>query len=82
MAELRACGPALRPPPNLLEVEAVIRGLYGEPHMAEEIGPKPHREALAFVLRYLTDACPEIREDFEAVIDRAQTLQRHWILGG
>lgn len=81
MAELRACGPALRPPRNFLEVEAVIRGLRGEPHMIEEIGASQQREALAFVLRYLTDSVPEIREDFDAVIDRSQVLQRRWIIG-
>ncbi|WP_026928620.1 hypothetical protein [Glycomyces tenuis] len=81
MAELRAAGPALRPPHNFLEVEAVVRGLCGEPHMIEEIGPRQRREALAFVLRYLTDSVPEIREDFDTVIDRSQALQRHWLVG-
>jgi len=81
MAELRAAGPLLRPPRNFLEVEAVIRGLYGEPHMLEEIGAKQQHEALAFLLRYLTDSIPEIRECFEAVIDQAQALQRFWIIG-
>lgn len=81
MAELRAIGPGLCPPQNFLEVEAVIRGLYGEPHLIEEIGAKQQREALAFILRYLTESIPEIREGFETVIDRAQALQRHWLTG-
>ncbi len=81
MAELRSAGPALCPPSNFLEVEAVVRGLCGEPHLIEEVGARRQREALAFVLRYLADALPEIREDFDAVVDRAQVLQRRWLVG-
>lgn len=82
MAELRAAGPALRPPPNLLEVEAVVRSRYGEPHLLEEIGARQRREAEAFVLRYLTDSIPEIRDRFDAVLDRSRELQIRRILGG
>lgn len=81
MAELRATGPGLCTPQNFLEVEAMIRGLYGEPHLIEEIGAKQQREALAFILRYLTESIPEIHEGFETVIDRAQALQRRRLIG-
>lgn len=81
MAELRAAGPSFGPRRNFLEVEAVIRGVYGETHLLEEVGPGQRREAFRLVLRYLADSVPEIREDFDAVIDKAQAIQKRWLVG-
>ncbi|WP_155830299.1 hypothetical protein [Glycomyces tenuis] len=81
MAELRHAGPGFAPPRNLLEVEAVIRGLRGEEHLLDEIGPKQLREALAFALRYLTDTEAEIHDDFDTVVDEAQRLMRQALTG-
>ncbi|GAB3655568.1 hypothetical protein [Glycomyces tarimensis] len=81
MAELRAAGPGLYPPTNFLEAEAVIRGLLGEPGMLGEVGRVRQRAAMRFVLRYLTDSEPEIKEDFDTVVDRAQQLQKRWLVG-
>lgn len=79
MSELRAArSPGA--PWNFLEVEAVVRGIFAEPHLLEEIGTRQQAEALRFILRYLTDTNPEIREDFDTVIDRAQELMKHQLL--
>lgn len=42
MAELRSAGAARHWPLSLLEVETVLRNLYGGPHLNEEIGAGQH----------------------------------------
>ncbi|GAB3648557.1 hypothetical protein [Glycomyces tarimensis] len=76
MAELRGAEPGYwsdhGPPGNFLEVEAVIRGLRGEGLLIAEIGGDRLRHTLRFLVRYLTGTVPEIRDDFDTVIDRAR----------
>lgn len=72
MAELRAAGPEHDPPANLLELEAAIRGLRGEPHLTAEIGTERLRTAYRYLIRYLTDTQPDIRNDFNELIRQAR----------
>lgn len=85
MAELRAAGPehwpGHGPPTNFLEVEGVIRGLRGEGHLMAEIGGDRIRAAFRFLIRYLTATVPEIRDDFDTVVDRARAHIMRGLIG-
>lgn len=72
LAEARAAGPGFAVPANFLDVEGVIRGLLGEPGILDRIDPTSLGRILTFLVQYLTDTEPEIKEDFDAVIDRAR----------
>lgn len=85
IAELGAAGPEYRPahgpPSNFLEVEAVIRGLRGERHLMAELGGDRMRCVFRFLVRYLTATVPEIREDFDSVVDKAREHVMRGLMG-
>lgn len=76
MDELRAAGPGYwfdqGRPSNFLEVEGVVRALRGESHLIADVSGDRLRFVFRFLVRYLTGTVPEIREDFDAIVDRAR----------
>lgn len=80
LAEARTAGPGFTLPRNWLDTEGAIRGLLGEPDILAHIDPTSTRRILAFLVQYLTDTTPEIKEDFDTVIDRAGEQIRQGIL--
>ncbi|WP_199044183.1 hypothetical protein [Glycomyces salinus] len=81
LAEARAARPGFTVPSNFLDVEGVIRGLLGEPGILDRIDPTSMRRILTFLVQYLADTTPEIREDFDAVIDQARQQIHRQIVG-
>lgn len=77
LKEARTAGPGFTVPSNFLDLEGVIRGLLGEPDIIQHIDPTSMRRILTFLIQYLTDTTPELKEDFDTVIDQArQNLAR------
>lgn len=78
IAELCQAGPGYRPPSNFLETEGVIRGLRGERSLTGHIGGHRLQITYQFLIHYLTATTPEIRGDFDTVIEQAREhlLQR------
>ena len=81
IAEASQAGPGFALPHNLLDLEGVVRGLRGEPDILSHIDPAALRRILTFLVQYLADSSPEIREDFDAVIDRARAEMYRQIIG-
>ncbi|GAB3993904.1 hypothetical protein GCM10029992_06790 [Glycomyces albus] len=81
LAEARAAGPGFTVPANLLDVEGVIRGLLGEPGILDRIDPTSLGRILTFLVQYLTGTELEIKEDFDAVIDRARQQIYRQVVG-
>ena len=67
--------------PGFIYVEGAIRGLYGEAHLFDELGPATRDAALSAVLRFLYSTEPGIRTRFDNVITEAQQLMTRWVLG-
>lgn len=81
MAEVRAANRAEEPPPDHLAVEAVIRSLYGEPHLIEPLSDSQRSRALYLVLRHQLSRYPWLGANFDAVIERARQVMTAWVLG-
>ncbi|WP_199039433.1 hypothetical protein [Glycomyces salinus] len=81
LAETRQAGPDYVVPPNVLEVEGVVRGLLGEEGILNQIAPASMRGIVLFLIQYLVDTMPELREDFDQAIDEARQYAYHQLMG-
>jgi hypothetical protein len=52
MGEVRTAALDAEPPPDFLAVEAIVRALYGEPHLLEPLGSEQRSQAGYTALRY------------------------------
>ena len=80
LAGARSAGPGYQAPDNFLDLEGVIRALTGEPGILEHIDPTSLARILVFLVQYLTDTTPEIKNDFDHIIDQARQQIRQQIL--
>ncbi|GAA1662768.1 hypothetical protein GCM10009830_05080 [Glycomyces endophyticus] len=81
MGEVRAAHRCTEPPPDYLAVEAVIRSLYGEPHLLEALDVHPRSQALYTVLCRQTSRHPWLAANPDRTIARARELAVVWLLG-
>jgi hypothetical protein len=81
MAELRRAGQGTEPPPNYLAVEAVVRSLYGEPHLIESLERQRRSQALYTALRHQVHRYPWLAANAEWVVERAKQTAVIWLLG-
>ena len=80
LAGARSAGPGYQAPDNFLDLEGVIRALAGEPGILEHIDPTSLGRILVFLVQYLTDTTPEIKNDFDHIIDQARQQIRRQIM--
>ena len=80
LAGARRAGPGYQAPDNFLDLEGVIRALAGEPGILEHIDPTSLARILVFLVQYLTDTTPEIRNDFDHIIDQARQQIRRQVM--
>ena len=80
LTQARKTGPGYQAPDNFLDLEGVIRALTGEPGILEHIDPTSLGRILVFLVQYLTDTTPEIKNDFDHIIDQARQQIRRQIL--
>ncbi|WP_199042914.1 hypothetical protein [Glycomyces salinus] len=80
LAEARTAGHGFTLPRNWLDTEGAVRGLLGEPDILAHIDPTSMRRILTFLVQYLADTTPEIKEDFDTVIDQAREQIRQKLL--
>ncbi|KPC67382.1 hypothetical protein ADL26_20870, partial [Thermoactinomyces vulgaris] len=52
MSEVRAAALGTEPPPDFLAVEAIVRALYGEPHLLEPLSSEQRSQASFTALRH------------------------------
>lgn len=81
MAELRFAGRTSEPPPDYLAVEAVVRSLYGEPHLIDPLEGRQRSRALYTALRHQTLRHPWLAANPEWVAERAKQTMMIWLLG-
>ncbi|WP_030160440.1 hypothetical protein [Glycomyces sp. NRRL B-16210] len=74
MAEVRAEGNGVGPPPNYLDIEAVIRSLYGEGHLLAPLDEDRRSQALWHALRHQVSRYRWIKTHPDQTIDRAKQL--------
>jgi hypothetical protein len=81
MAEIRRAGLGAEPPPDFLAVEAVVRSLYGEPHLLEPLTPQAKSAALYTIVQHQARAHQWLTANTDTVIDRAKTVMTTWLIG-
>ncbi|MDN3241843.1 hypothetical protein [Glycomyces tritici] len=81
MTELRHACKSTMPPPDHLGVEAVIRALYGEPHLAAPLAEQRHSQALYTALAYELSRHHWLRANPEHLVHYARKRMTTWILG-
>jgi len=81
MTELREANHGIEPPPDYLGVEAVIRSLYGEPHLLEPLADRQRSQTLHLLLQHQIRRHPWLGINSDAVIERAKQVMTTWILG-
>jgi hypothetical protein len=81
MAEVRHAGRASEPPPDYLAVEAVIRSLYGEPHLIEPLERRQRSQALYTALQHQVRRHPWLAANAAWVAERAKQTWTIWLLG-
>lgn len=79
MGELRAAGRGSEPPPDYLAVEAVVRALYGEPHLLEALSSEQRSQASFTALCHQLARYKWIGRHPETTIDRAKYLAMLWM---
>lgn len=80
MAEARRMCEGTEPPPDFLAVEAVVRSLYGEPHLIEPLRRQQHSQALYLALTIQTRHHPWLAAHPDWVLDRAKQTSLIWLL--
>lgn len=81
MAELRHAGRTAEPPPDFLAVEAVVRSLYGEPHLIEPLERRQRSQAIFTALQYQVHRHSWIAANAVWVAERAKQTWSIWLLG-
>jgi hypothetical protein len=81
LAELRRAGQGSEPPLDYLAIEAVVRALYGEPHLTEALEPQKKTQALYSALRHQVQRHPWLAANAEWVAERAKQTVLIWIVG-
>jgi len=81
MTEVRETTRGAEPPPDYLAIEAVVRSLYGEPHLLEPLTDHQRSQALYSVLLLQTRRFPWLATNLDHTFGRAKLLITTWILG-
>jgi hypothetical protein len=81
MTEVRETTRGTEPPPDYLAIEAVVRSLYGEPHLLEPLTDHQRSQALYSVLLLQTNRFPWLAANLHHAFDRAKHLMTTWLLG-
>lgn len=81
MTEVRETTRGAEPPPDYLAVEAVVRSLYGEPHLLDPLTDHQRSQALYSVLLLQTMRFPWLADNLHHTFDRAKHLMTTWLLG-
>lgn len=79
MRQIRAAGLDRSPAPDFLAVEAVVRALYGEPHLTEPLTSQAKSAAMYMVLRHQVRAHRWLGSHADTVVDRARAVVETWI---
>jgi hypothetical protein len=80
MAELRYAARTMEPPPDYLAVEAVVRSLYGEPHLIEPLELRQRSQALYTALQHQVRRHRWLATHAEWVAERAKQTWMIWLL--
>ncbi len=80
MTELRRAGRGVEPPPDYLAVEAVIRSLYGEPHLIEPLGEQQRSQAHFTALEFELRRHAWLKANPEHLVERARQRMTAWLL--
>jgi hypothetical protein len=81
MAELRTAGQHSSPPPDYLDIEAVIRSLYGEEHLLSALTNTEASQALYTLLADFTHRHPWLKTDARYLYERSQQTNLYWLCG-
>ena len=81
MTEVREAGRGSVPVIDYLAIEAVVRSLYGEPHLFEPLDAQQRSQALYAALRHQVTRHQWIGANPDHTIERAKQLMTTWILG-
>lgn len=74
-------GRASEPPPDYLAVEAVVRSLYGEPHLIEPFERRQRTQAMYIALQHQVHRHPWLATHAAWVVERAKQTNVIWLLG-
>ncbi|GAA2138895.1 hypothetical protein [Glycomyces algeriensis] len=81
LTELRRAGHGTEPPLDYLAIEAVVRALYGEPHLTEPLEPQKKSQALYAALQHQVERHPWLAENADWVVERAKQTALIWLVG-
>jgi hypothetical protein len=78
-AEMRRSCRGAEPPPDFLAIEAAVRSLYGEPHLAEPLEGPRFSQALRNALGHEVRRNRWISAHPGQVVDRAELTMTGWL---
>lgn len=78
VSEMRRDYKRAEPPFTPLAMEGLIRGLFGEEHLLDEISPESRLRCQFMAIRKIVEQSPEMKSRIDDFLADAQLLSRAW----